>query len=234
MKNNKLFQWFADHSRASVIIVCFLIIGIRAVFPDILFDTISLWLFLITVVVWLLPDFPEFLSRIKRFKKGDIEIEFESRVSELAKKTEEIEEEVEKETEIIASNEIQYEGLSAETKSILSKSAAHPRTALITLAVEIETELRNISEQNDISGYQKILNPSRLVQELVNRKILTTNVQALFKDFWTIRNQAVHGSNFEVSQDKLYELVELGIRLLKILKYQGGSSSSSSSSSAKG
>lgn len=231
-KNNKIFQWLVDHSRASVIIACFLVIGIRAVFPDIRFDSVSLWLFSITVVVWLLPDLPEFLSRIKRFKKGDLEIEFESQVSELARKTEKVEDEVEKEIEATASNEIQYEGLSPETKSILSKSADHPRTALITLAVEIETELRNIAEQNDISGYQRIFSPSRLVQELVNRKVLTANVQALFKDFWTIRNQAVHGSTFEVSQDKLYELVDLGIRLLKILKYQGGSSSSSSSSSA--
>jgi len=230
-KNYKIFQFFVDHSRASVIIACFLIIAIRAIFPNLRFDSISLWLFLITVVVWLLPDLPEFLSRIKRFKKGDLEIEFESQVSELARKTEKVEDEVEKETETIASNEIQYEGLSPETKSILSKSADHPRTALITLAVEIESELRNIADQNNISGYQRIFSPSRLVQELVTKKILTSNVQALFKDFWTIRNQAVHGLNFEVSQDKLYELVELGIRLLKILKYQGGSSSSSSAKS---
>ena len=52
---------------------------------------------------------------------------------------------------------------------------------------------------------------------MVSEKILSKDILASFKDFWLIRNQVVHGTHFELSERQLYELVEIGVRILKLL-----------------
>lgn len=213
-------------SRAVAVLICMLIIIIRAVWPNLRFDDVSLWLFVTAVLVLLIPDIGNLINRIKKFKKGDLEIEFEQSVDQLAEETEELEEEVESESE----EEGLYEGLPEKMRTLLRNSAGNPRGALISLAVEIEAELRSLAEEYGSSSAYQASSPSKLVQDLVQNEILSPKVAHIFRDFWSIRNQAVHSRVFEVSEARLFQLVDLGLKLLKILRFQGGASSSSSPS----
>ena len=216
--------------RGAIVGACALVILSRAIFPNMRFDNISMWIFLIAVIVWLLPDILELLRRIKRFKKGDLEIEFEARVNKLVVKTQEAEAEADQVPELQPQTDAQYEGLSPDVTTRILDSANNPRAALITLSVEIEAALRDIATDSGISLHPRAFSPNRIFQELVENQILSPKAYDLFREFWSVRNLAVHHLSFELSEAKLYELVDLGIRLLNILKFQGGGSSSGSSS----
>jgi len=196
-----------------IISICFLIIIARIIFPSMIFDNISLWVLCIGILSLLIPDIGELFGRIKKLKKGDIEIEFISKVLQLAENTEKVEEE-------LLSNESLYEysGIPENVKMRIEQNLNNPRAALITLAVEIESVLRNIARKYNINKQDKYFSPKTVVNKLLTEKLISNQTYNLFNEFWFVRNTAVHSRDFEPSQYELYKLVDIGIRILGLLQ----------------
>ena len=200
-------------SRFIVPILCLLIIVIRIIWDNIKFDETSLWLFIIAVIVILIPDIGDLFSRIKKFRKGDVEIEFETRIAQLALNTEKAEETAED----ITGAEYLSEFSPLELRERLADVTRDPRAGLIALAVEIEAALAILSAQYGLRDKGQRVSVHHTVSELSRRGVLPKEIPSLLRDFWTIRNEAVHSISFQPSEKSLYEILDLGVRILRIL-----------------
>jgi hypothetical protein len=181
------------------------------VIPNLRFDNVSLWLFVFAALVLLVPDIGDILSRVRRIKKGDLELELEGRLDELARRTEAAEEKMGLEEELYAVADMR------EFRQRVAELARDPRGGLITVAVEIEAALRDLSERFGIAPRGRYLSAHRVVDELASRGLLPDELPGLFRDFWAVRNQAVHSLDYEPSPQQLYEILDLGIRILGLL-----------------
>lgn len=210
----------ARHIRISnrylVPLLCAIAIVARIVWDDIRFDQTALWLFLIGVIVILIPDIGDLVSRIKKFKKGDIEIEFESLVAKLARNTEIVEERTQAETK----GEYLVDFEPSELRNRVAELTRDPRGGLVGLAVEIEAAIALLAAKHGLRERGQRIPPLRAVNELSRRGVLPKELPGLFSDFWTIRNQAVHSIDFQPSNQSLYEILDLGIRILRLLSIE--------------
>ncbi|MCH8305407.1 MAG: hypothetical protein IIB94_09805 [Candidatus Marinimicrobia bacterium] len=198
--------------RGTVVALCFILIGLRSYVEDFVFDDISLWLFLIAVIVILIPDIGELVNRIKKFKKGNLEIEFEKHIASMTIQTDLAEQKLEESDIIKEDREIPE-----NVRAILAESSRNPRGALITLAVEIERALELLAEKYDITNKGRYFSPRYTLEGLIKIQKIPQTASLLFLDFWEIRNQAVHDARFNLDQNRLYELVSIGFRILKLL-----------------
>ena len=198
--------------RGTIVIVCLIIIILKSYMTEFIFDEISLWLFIIAVIVILIPDVGELINRIKKFKKGDLEIEFEKNITAMVKQADLAEQKLE-EAQIIKEDREIPENI----RAMLAEASSHPRSALITLAVEIESILEVLARKYDITNKGRYFSPRSTLDKLVQITKIPKTTSQLFLDFWKIRNQAVHNRSFQPDQERLYELVEIGFRILKLL-----------------
>jgi len=196
-----------------IISVCTIVLISRILFPSMIFDNISLWILCIGIFSLLIPDIGDLIGRIKKFKKGDIEIEFISKVIQLAESTEKAEEELSLNDDLY-----EYSDIPENVKMRVEQNLNNPRAALITLAVEIESSLRVIAERYDISNRGKYFSPRSIINILEKKNKISKQTYNLFNEFWLVRNTAVHGRDFEPSQYELYKLVDIGIRILGLLQ----------------
>ncbi|MCJ7666961.1 MAG: hypothetical protein MUP04_01515, partial [Anaerolineae bacterium] len=180
-------------------------------YPKFLFDETSLILLALAVLVLLLPD--DIFLRLKKLKGPGFEVEFDSKIRELVSKTGEAEKAVEK----TARPEIEYRGLAPEVLDKLAEAASDPRAALLLIAIDIERAARAIAESFELPEAKRPVSANLLIRALVEKGIIPAEVSGAFRDFWHIRNLVAHGQHFELSEDRLYELVELGIRVLRLL-----------------
>ena len=216
-------------ARYTIVIICGVVIVARAICPGLRFDNISLIIFMLGSIVILLPELRDIIGRVKKFKMGDFEVELAEKLEELAVKTDN--------AEIMAGErakpEMIFHGINDEVVGKLAQASSDPRAALLLIAIEIEQVVRSLAEQVDIQNSRRY--PiSKLLHLLAEKQVITPEVVPIFQDFWTIRNQVVHGHHFELSTGKLYELVELGVRILRLLSMTKlGSKNISNDSGAK-
>ena len=190
----------------------FIIIG-RTIWPNFKYDGTSFNLTLLAAIVLLIPDIGGLLSRIKKFKKGDLEIELESQINDLAGKTEKAEEDEDIE------NNFEFEHLSEGVKNRIAEYTRDPKGGLVAVAVEIESRANELAKRFQISSRPRYLSPIKIVDELTNKGIIPKVLPALMRDFWAIRNKAVHDSEFRLTNEHLYRLLDLGIRILDLLYF---------------
>lgn len=193
--------------------LCALIIGLRAWLPDFRFDETSLILFAIGVLVLVLPELRDIIYRLRRFKGLGFELELEPKVAALTAKTQKAERVMEE----APTTELEYRRIPATVSSKLAEAATDPRAALLLLAIDIEQAARESAESFGLPEATRPLSAPALVRALFKKGVLIPETQAAFMDFWAIRNQVVHGQHFEVSEGRLFELVELGLRVLRLL-----------------
>ena len=201
------------YNRYLVAVLCGLIIISRIIWPEIKFDEVSVIVFAIGILVILIPDIGDLIKRIRRVRKGDIEIEFESLIAELADKTDK----VEKEIEVPSENPFTIDISASEIRNRIAKLPINPREKLVTLAAEIEAATLDLAEYYQIPRAHSFISPMMVASELAKRELLPKETPDLIKGFWSVRNQAVHAKNFEITQEHLYELLDLGIRILRLL-----------------
>lgn len=204
---------FRIPTRYFIFLLCALIIVVRVLWGNIRFDQTSLWIFIIAVIVILIPDIGDLVARIRKVKKGDFEIEFESRIAQLALNTEKAEEEAQ-ETEI---GEYLSEYSPLELRGRISEITRDPRAGLVALAAEIEAALSILAERYNLRGKGKRIPNRYIITELARRGVVPKDLPVLFNDFWSIRNQAVHSITFQPSDQSLYEILDLGTRILRLL-----------------
>lgn len=195
--------------------ICLIIIS-RLVWPNINYDDISFYLTLLIVVLLVFPNIGEILSRIRKFKKGDLEIEIESNLNNLTKKTEKAEEEIEK-SEI---SEYEFESKPDEINKRILEYTKDPRGGLIAIAVEIESMIYELVKYYKLSINAKLMSPIRAIDILVKKGFVPSKLNSLIRDFWVIRNQVVHHSEFQFTNHRPYRLLDLGIRILDLLSYR--------------
>lgn len=191
--------------------LCLLLIFLRAVFPELRFDEVSLWLFGIGTVVLAIPDLGDLISRLKRLKRGDLELEFNAKVGQLEAQTGAVEEQVEVPTVAMAADQLQPDSALA----VISGAGGNPRLALIELSLQIESALRDLAREAELS--ERPLSPTRTLRSLVEQRLVDPRVEALFRDFWAVRNSAVHSLDFMVDDRALVAILDVGVRILRLL-----------------
>lgn len=200
----------AFKARHWIAVACGALVIVRAVFPGLRIDEVSFWLFLVGSIVLLIPDIGDLIARLRKVKKGDFELEFDHRLDDLKRRTEETE-------SIIESEEIDFGEVPESVRGRIVGSLVEPRAALITLAVEIENRIRELAEIHDIRTRGRFFSPRRAIEAMVATGRLDAHLRSLFEDFWAIRNDAMHGRTLLIEREQLYSLVELGMRILRML-----------------
>ncbi len=189
--------------------LCGLVIILRAIYPNIKFDETSLILFVIAILVLLMPK--DFLERLQRLKIKDF---FEIELQKLREKTERAERRVE-EREL---PEVEFEGVSTEMLEKIEKiMGLDPRAAIVIISMEIEKSLKEIFEEFRISEGKRPLSVPRMARILAERQIIPHEVVSALTDFWSIRNKVIHEYRFKLSDEQLYDIIDLGLRILKLL-----------------
>lgn len=193
--------------------ICILIVVIRNLIPTMVFDNNSLLLLIVAFIVLIIPNTEELFGRLKKIKKGDVELEFEAKLSKLNATTEKAEESLDK--PVIKPQK--STGISSVASTRIFQASADPRAALLIVAIEIEQAVRTLAEESKIPESKRFYSIPRMLEVLVSEGKLPKKILSSFRDFWSIRNHVVHGIHFELPERQLYELVEIGVRILKLL-----------------
>ena len=200
--------------RYVIAIIGILIIVMRNVFPKFVFDNTSLSIFVVVVVTLLFPELSKFLSKVKRIKAGGIELELDT----LTKKTEKIEEKIEKVK--VPMNLVKQEF--SEIK-LSEGEKNNPQVLLINIAIKIEKVLNSLSEPLTITKGKIPFSRKLQIELLTKEGIVNKQISSLFIDFWAIRNKVIHGHNLNISETEMYRIIDLGYKLLNLLKNEKNS-----------
>ena len=201
--------------RFLIAVVALALVVVRALWPDIRLDEISLMLFALAALALLSPDLAPIAGRIRRLKLWQIEVELSEKIGELAQRAE------------VAAGEASAHrgaavpgiraGVPPEVAERLADAAADPRAGLLLVAIEIEQAIRGLAAQYGISAGVGRVSTRRTLRELATRGAVPREVVPLFEDFWQVRNEVVHGAGFKVPTGHLYELVDVGFRILELI-----------------
>jgi predicted membrane protein len=211
---------FADEQGARmmrylVALVALAIVIVRAVWPDARLDEISLVLLVVAALALVWPDIVPLTSRIRRFKVWGLEVELMEEISQLTERTE------------VAAREVSLERESMRPGAAiavppgvtqwLADAAADPRSGLLLVTIEIEQAIRRLAAQHGIAAGVGRVSARRALRELATSEAVPREVVPLFEDFWQVRNRVVHGVGFQLPAGQLYELVDVGFRILELL-----------------
>ena len=98
------------------------------------------------------------------------------------------------------------------------KDAENPRAVLLLLASEIENRVVEISNKHGtVQSASKGVPIVGTVNILVQREVLQGKALHLLQDFWRVRNRVAHSVDASLTDTELYGLVEVGIRILRLL-----------------
>jgi uncharacterized protein YutE (UPF0331/DUF86 family) len=176
------------------------------IYPNLKFDSISLTLFAIATLFFLITDIENLISSTKRIKIGSFELE----LTELKKSTEKIENE-------LASTErpAKISGPFQENNYSLDVKADLPTTVL-KISIEIERTLNRIYRITHKTEAGRPLAVNKLIDSLFEKQVLDNETWKLLRQFWQVRNNVVHSTS-SMSDNEMLAFSDLGLRLLKIL-----------------
>ena len=194
----------------SIAVISIAIIVLRALFPGLRFDYISLILLLIFFAILLFPYMSDVIKRIREIEGGGIKLKLDP-VKEVKKLNQETEEVI---------NKLRDEGKSEYFKfpSIANTSPTAKRfldvgetkAALLILSREIELRIRELARMNDMSMKHTL---KKMLIGLVKLDILDQDVVSLFMHFQSVRNELIHNPAFDMREDELKKMIEIGLRL---------------------
>lgn len=193
--------------RLPFLIVAFVAGGLvitRALYPKLLyFDQISLILFVVGAVALLITYQP-----MKRFKMGDVEIEFD--LTRLGREIGAAQNALLKKDVVIPSE------ISERVSKLLQNSVVRPGIVVLALCSMLEEALRNRlgPEVGRFVSLDESLNQG------VKLGLLPTETQDAFKTFWKIKGRIVIDKHFRVDSEVLLTLIATATDLLKIISAQ--------------
>jgi hypothetical protein len=164
------------------------------ILPELKVDSITIALFIIAIIPWLLPLFKSLEL------PGGWKIEFQDVQDAMEK--------ADKAGLIIAPD-----GKKHSEPAFLEIANLDTNLGLAGLRIEIEKRLIKIAEINKIPNQRVSL--GRLLRELINKGVLNENEYGALLDIITILNSAVHGAS--ISQDTAKYTINYGISLLDAL-----------------
>ena len=148
-------------------------------------------------------------DRAKRIKVGGIEVELE----ELNKKTEVLE-------KIISDKGLNFKGQGGlkQPLDFNYKITSDLPTEILKISIEIEKTLRSIYDATMKGDKKGPLAVSVLIESLRENKVIDLELTKLLRQFWMFRNSIVHAVSYTVTEKEFLAFVDIGIRVLKILK----------------
>ena len=94
-------------------------------------------------------------------------------------------------------------------------NTSEPIDILFALSTEIEKSLAKLAK---IEGLNPKSNAYQIIEQLHDAgKIGPNELYFTFMSFWEVRNIIVHGSGYKITKAYIYETVEIGIRLLRMI-----------------
>lgn len=202
-------------SRYLALSICWIIIFVKMFFPEIIFDDTSFKVLLIITLLVLMPDIKESLNKI-RLKHGDFELIIGAEISKLEDRTTEAESLIKMEPESDSTTNIIYEDISIELKNKLIETSSDPRGSLMILAIEIEAKIRELAKMVQVTDDKRPYPILRLLMIMTQKEYIPEEILPVFRDFWDIRNRVIH-EGYKVDKEMLFPLVELGLRILRLL-----------------
>ncbi len=191
---------------------CLLIVLGRFIYPSLKYDTDSRDLILIAVVCILVPDLVRLITRIKKLKIGDNEVELGEALDDLANKTQAAEDQVDADP----TDKFTRSGPSVTPN--VERYLRDPRGGLIAVAVDIEERVNDLLKQrNYASGKRAYASPIHGIELLANQGVVVPELPSLMRDFWQVRNRAFHRSDIRLTEGDVLRLVDLGVRILDLL-----------------
>jgi hypothetical protein len=212
MRIKEAWAWLRSIKAQNVIAtICILIVFTRFIYPALTFDAYSLYLFLIAMLCILVPDLAKLIARIRKIKIGDKEIDLGEEIDRVAEKAEKIED------EIASPNNQEFERSEQEPPPHIERYLRDPRGGLIAIAVDIEERVQKLVQMQNPIDSRRYISPMQGVEYLARQGLVSEELPMLMRDFWTVRNRAVHTSRIRVTEQDIYRLVDLGFRILELL-----------------
>lgn len=213
-------------ARYLVVALALALLVLRALLPDLRIDEISIALLLLVALVLLVPDLATIVDRLKKLKVGSvIELELGERVRQLDHNAERALQDVSAGRLAPPARKSPGAYLLAvpddrpdRIAQRIAQSAGDPRTALTVLSIELERALRQLAAKASLDPAQVALTPvPALLDHLLQSNVLPAQIAALYRDFWSLRNQVVHSAGHDVPAGQAYQLIDVGLKLLRLL-----------------
>ncbi|MEK4853889.1 hypothetical protein NST04_28900 [Paenibacillus sp. FSL H7-0756] len=200
-------------NKGILLLLCFSIIILRMFFKDLNFDNTSLYILIFIGVIILIPDLKDLLLRIRKVKKGDFELEIGEALSELKEDVNKVEEKLETDPAPKAN----YSNDPPDMMKYIIELANEPRALILITSAEIEKRIRNLGFEADVEKNDDKMPVFMLMKRLFNYGVIPEELIPLYRNFQKIRNLVAHGKGEEISNAELYEVSELGIRILSLI-----------------
>jgi hypothetical protein len=183
------------------------------------------------VTVWAIKHFSEdikdILRRIKKAKILGSDLELRDKIEKLDQKVEEA-----ASTVVVSLNSSNLENSQPqaraavdvntsknEIKNIIEDATKYPKAALLLLSSEIEREARLLLASMGLLRNTYPVSFLKMIGIIIERKLAPVEIIDSVKMFWDIRNKLVHGiRNGSESEDDLIKIIDIGLRILEILK----------------
>jgi len=196
--------------QSGIAILCCALVLARFLWPDLKFDYLSVYLILVAMLCILVPDLARLISRIKKIKFGDKEIELSETLDRMTHEAENIEGRVSK-------SETEEFNRSEEPPAHVMQYVRDPWGGLIALAADIERKVQQLLTAENLIDGNRYVPPLRGIEMLAKEDRVVQGLPILMQEFWKVRNQVVHGADIQVTTRDIYRLIDLGVRILDLL-----------------
>ncbi|MFR6016461.1 MAG: hypothetical protein ACLUG9_02940 [Paraclostridium sordellii] len=191
-------------------LICVTLVVVKMFNSDLVIDTNSIYLILISIIIIVIPDLNQVIERVSKVKTGELELEFN--MQNLSNDIEKVEKEVEKKN-----NKINYGGIDKETSDRFKLVSSDPKLLIVAIGMEIEIRLRKLLS-NTYGAEYSMISVERMLRDITNKGILDDSQIRIYREFKYIRNKVVHGDEMkDISYEQLCEFADLGIRVLKTI-----------------
>lgn len=160
-----------------------------------------LWPILVFVLVLIFKkEINKLIPRIKHWKMfgNEIEIEIDNLKNEVEK----------------TSNQTPDTSYKTESFSFLVNQ--NPKMALISLAIEIEKEMKILVATTGVFKGRRYISLQQSFDLLYERGVLSKDIKESIRIFWDLRNKLVHGKDEE--DENIIRVLDIGIKLLNTIK----------------
>lgn len=162
----------------------------------------------IILVMMLRKEIKALLPLVKRLKAGPVEAEFDREVKEL------------KETaEAQLQPVVRSQDATTQRQKLLQLIEVNPRSAVIEAWQCVEFAARRfLQSQNGSITEREPQSPVALLRGLNRYEVLTRDEVALFNDLRSLRNEAVHRSEFVPTYESVLNYIDLAARLQAVIE----------------
>ena len=200
--------------RYFIAILGFLIIIIRIIFPEWKIDEITIILFIFSSILLFLNNQNLSLIKLREFfesiKIGNfIDIKFRDLKNEL----EQIEDVTKIDTKLVPREFDFLHG--SGSVSVETSPVADPNFEIISIGREIENFVSFIWN-NSLPNKMKPMSIKKQVSQLNSENIINDQLTSLVYNFWNIRDKVI--LDHKLSKDKIYGMIDIGYRILNILR----------------